>query len=97
MGPFHDEEQAVCTTIADKATISGSGKGSAGWFSLAQVYVGYDHPVHAPSEHALTLDFVNEGIGPGARVAVELTRDSARALAADILATLEQADAYEAR
>jgi Family of unknown function (DUF6295) len=85
----------VCTTISQKAPVSGSGKGANGWFALDRVYVGYDHPFHAPLEHALSLDFVNESAGPGARVAIELTRESARELAARILATLDQADAYE--
>ncbi|CAN5584377.1 hypothetical protein BH23CHL8_BH23CHL8_32000 [soil metagenome] len=86
----------MCTTIAEKVPISGSGRGAQGWFPLGQVYVGYDHPVHAPLDHALTLDFVNEDIGPGARVAVELTRDAARDLAGRLLAALERADAHEA-
>lgn len=85
----------MCTTIAGKASIAGSGKGSNGWFALEQVYVGYDHPYHAQLEHALSIDFVNETSGPGARVAVELTRESARELAQSILATLELAEAYE--
>lgn len=87
----------MCTTIAEEAPTSGSGKGPPGWFPLGQVYVGYDHPVHAPLEHALTLDFVNGDIGPGARVAVELTRDAAaRELAGHLVAALERADAHEA-
>lgn len=85
----------MCTTIAEKLPISGSGKGPQGWFPLGQVYIGYDHPVHAPLEHALSLDFVNEDIGPGARVAVELTRDAARDLVARIVDALERADAHE--
>ena len=85
----------MCTTIAEKAAIAGSGKGPEGWFPLAEVYVAYDHPYHAPLEHALMLDFVNEAAGPGRRVAVELTRDSARDLARRILAALDEADAYE--
>lgn len=85
----------MCTTISAKASVSGSGKGPQGWFAVDRVYVGYDHPHHAPLEHAVSLDFVNETAGPGARVAVELTRDSARELAARLLATVEQADAYE--
>lgn len=85
----------MCTTISEKADIAGSGKGASGWFELDQVYVGYDHPYHAPLDHALSLDFVNEKAGPGARVAVELDRESARALAHRILTTLEKADAYE--
>lgn len=87
----------MCTTIADRTEVSGSGKGPRGWFALDHAYVGYDHPAHAQLEHAVSIDFVNEAAGPGARVAVELTRESARALAAQLLATIEQADAYEAR
>jgi hypothetical protein len=83
----------MCTTIANKAPISGSGKGPQGWFNLAEVYITYDHPFHARLEHALNLDFVNEAAG--GRVAVELTRESARELARGILAALEAADAYE--
>ena len=85
----------MCTTIAGKTPVTGSGKGPQGWFELDQAYVGYDHPFHAPFEHALSIDFVNEAAGPSARVAVELSRDSARGLAERILAALDQAEAYE--
>ncbi|HEX6196578.1 MAG TPA: DUF6295 family protein [Jiangellaceae bacterium] len=85
----------MCTTISDKATVAGSGKGASGWFELDHVYVGYDHPFHAQFDHALSIDFVNEAAGPGSRVAVELDRESARTLANRILATLDLADAYE--
>lgn len=85
----------MCTTIADKVAISGSGKGPAGWFELGQLYVGYDHPFHAPYDHALSLSFVNEEAGSGDRVAVELDRENARLLAESILATLERADALD--
>jgi hypothetical protein len=44
-------------------------------------------------EYALNIDFVNEAQGPGARVAVELSPQSARALVATILAVLEEAKA----
>lgn len=86
----------MCTNIAEKAPTQGSGKGPGGWFTLGQVYLGYDHPVHAPLEHAVSLDFVNEDIGPGARVAVELTREAARDLATRLLDVLDRADAHEA-
>ena len=79
----------MCTYITEKASISGSGKGPQGWFELSQVNVYYDHPYHAPLEHALNIDFVNEDEGVGARVAVELTPDSARELVRSILAALE--------
>jgi hypothetical protein len=83
----------MCTMITHPVAIVGSGKGTAGWFTVNQAHVSYDHPFHAPAEHALNIDFVNEALGPGARVAVELTAESAAALAAAIQAVLAQADA----
>jgi hypothetical protein len=79
--------------ITLQTKIAGSGKGTAGWFELREANVSYDHPFHFPLEHALNIDFVNEADGPGARVAVELTPESARQLAETILATLERAEA----
>ena len=79
--------------IAERVEIEGSGKGRGGWFTLRQANVSYDHPFDAPMEHALNIDFVNEAQGPGARVAVELSPQSARALVATILAVLEEAEA----
>jgi hypothetical protein len=83
----------MCTMITHQTYISGSGKGTSGWFSVNQANVSYDHPFHFPLEHALNIDFVNEADGPSARVAVELTPESARALAKTILETLERAEA----
>ena len=82
----------MCTMIMEKAAISGSGKGTNGWFSVDHAYVSYDHPFHAPAEHALNIDFVNEAQGPGARVAVELTRESAERLVGAIQAALARAE-----
>ena len=28
-------------------------------YTLTEAYVSYDHPFHAPVEHALNIDFVN--------------------------------------
>ena len=82
----------MCTMIVEKAEIAGSGKGARGWFPLRQVNVSYDHPVHAPLEHALNIDFVNETEGLDARVAVELTLESARELVQAVLAALERGE-----
>ena len=84
----------MCTMIVEKAQISGSGKGTQGWFKLSQVNVSYDHPFHAPLDHALNIDFVNEGDGPSARVAVELDAESARRLVRSIEAALDQGKEY---
>jgi hypothetical protein len=83
----------MCTMIVQQTPIDGSGKGAGGWFALEGANVSYDHPFHAPLEHALNIDFVNAAQGPGARVAVELTVASARKLATTILAVLAQAEA----
>jgi hypothetical protein len=81
----------MCTYLTEKIEITGSGKGGSGWFALTDATVYFDHPVHAMAEHTLNIDFVNPGRGPSARVAVELTAQSARALAAAIEAALDSA------
>jgi hypothetical protein len=58
-----------------------------------QANVSYDHPFNAPLEHALNIDFVNEALGPSARVAVELSAEADRSLVASIEAVLAQAEA----
>ena len=68
----------MCTMIVENAKVTGSGKGPDGWFKLRQVNVSFDHPFNAQLEHAVNLDFVNEELGLEARVAVELSPDSAR-------------------
>lgn len=85
----------MCTTISAKLAIAGAGKGADGWFAVDHAYVGYDHPTQAPAEHAVLLDFVNEARGPAARVALELTIESARDLVRQLTETLAEADAYE--
>src|SRR5438270_12379046 len=82
---------AMCTMIVTQVNIDGSGKGVNGWFTLREANVSYDHPYDLPLEHALNIDFVNEAMGPGARVAVELSIDAARQLVKTIEAVLAQA------
>ena len=83
----------MCTMIVEKINVDGSGKGTSGWFKIEQANVSYDHPFHAPYEHALNIDFVNEDLGPSARIAVELSEGAARELVRTILAVLDQAEA----
>jgi hypothetical protein len=78
----------MCTYLTEKVGVTGSGKGASGWFRLSEATVYFDHPVHAPAGHTVNIDFRNPDQGPAARVAVELTAESARALAAAIEATL---------
>ena len=69
----------MCTWITEKTAVTAYGKG---------VPVDRaDHgqrllrpPRQRPLDHALIIDFLNEAAGPGARVAVELSAESARAL-----------------
>jgi hypothetical protein len=82
----------MCTMIVEQAKVWGCAKGGNGWFDLERVDVAYDHPFQARLEHALTIDFVNESQGVGARVAVELSPESARQLVRTILATLTRAE-----
>ncbi|HUI04982.1 MAG TPA: DUF6295 family protein [Acidimicrobiales bacterium] len=81
----------MCTYRTERVTIRGSGKGASGWFAVTDATVYLDHPLHAPADHTLNVDFLNPGRGPGARVAVELDPASARDLAQAILSTLDGA------
>ena len=81
----------MCTYQTTTLAVTGSGKGSQGWFALSAASVYLDHPVHAPAPHTLNVDVLNPGAGPSYRVALELDPRSARALATAILATLDAA------
>lgn len=83
----------MCSMISQQVKIDGCGKGVNGWFTLHEADVSYDHPFNAPFEHALNIDFVNESMGPGARVAVELSAQAARSLIETIQAVLNRAEA----
>ena len=80
----------MCSMINECADVSGGGKGPQGWFAVDYVSVGYDHPVYVMREHAITIDFANKQAGPGARVAVELTPESARELIATLQTALDK-------
>jgi hypothetical protein len=79
----------MCSYVTEKTPISGSGKGPKGWFSLTTACVSFDHPYHAPLERTLNIDFLDERSGPGSRLAVELSEESARALLRCIQSALE--------
>lgn len=82
----------MCTMIVQKVHLEGFGRGAGGWFDMNQANVSWDHPFHAPEEHALNIDFVNEAYGPGARVAVELSVEGARQLVETIQSVLGEAE-----
>jgi hypothetical protein len=71
----------MCTYATVSEKVDGSAKGPGGqWFHVTDATVYYDHPVHAMAEHTLNIDLADPSRGPGSRVAVELTRDSATRL-----------------
>jgi hypothetical protein len=71
----------VCTYLTEKIDADGSAKGATGWFKATQATVYVDHPVHAPYGHTVNIDMLNPALGPSARVALELTEETALALA----------------
>ncbi|MEV4314239.1 DUF6295 family protein [Actinocrispum sp. NPDC049592] len=83
----------MCTYQTTKIEIEGSAKGPSGWFGVSNALVYVDHAVHAQFTHTVNIDFINPSQGPGARVAVELTEEAARALAAAITEALAAAPA----
>lgn len=86
----------MCTWIIHHANLMGSGKGTTGWFPIEQANVAYDHPADAPLDHAVLIDFVNADMGPAARVAVELSAQSARGLVQAILNALDDGEKQHA-
>ena len=82
----------MCSYVTETTTIVGSAKGPNGWRSVDTAHVYFDHPFHAPLDHALMIDFVDHGRG-GERVAVEMSAQSARDLVAKILKALESGEA----
>ncbi|WP_322818187.1 DUF6295 family protein [Tepidiforma sp.] len=86
----------MCTNILVGRDVEGAGFGRNGWFPVTRVSVTYDHPLYVDMEHAVTVDFVDASGPLDARVGVELTVESARALAEALLAACAEAEAYEA-
>jgi Family of unknown function (DUF6295) len=86
----------MCTSIVEIVAADGAGKGEDGeWFRLTHSVVSYDHPHHALLEEAITIDFLNRGLGPGARVAVELTLEAARELSGALTRAITAAEIEE--
>jgi Family of unknown function (DUF6295) len=83
----------MCSYVTVPTDIAGSAKGPDGWISVTSASVYFDHPWHAPFEHTLNIDFADPAKGPDARVAVELSAESARQLMRSIATALEAAGA----
>jgi Family of unknown function (DUF6295) len=84
----------MCTYATVQEPVQGSAKGPGGaWMRVSDATVYFDHPVHAMAEHTLNIDLADPQRGPAARVAIELTADSARRLVSAIQAALASAPA----
>jgi len=79
----------VCTYQTETLSLRGSAKTPEGWTAMTDASVYFDHPVHYPAGHALLIDVLNPSKGPSARVALELSAESARDLANAILRSLD--------
>ena len=85
----------MCTSIVEIAAADGTGRSGEEWFDLTHAVVSYDHPHHALFEDAILIDFVNPALGPGARVAVEISLDAAKAFSAALARAIAAADEVE--
>jgi hypothetical protein len=80
----------MCSYATVQIPVEGSAKGPNGsWFAVTDATVYFDHPVHAMAEHTLNIDMAAPARGPSARVALELTADTARSLMGAIQAALD--------
>jgi len=80
----------MCTYTTIRAEVAGSAKGpGSAWFHVTDATVYFDHPVHAMADHTLNIDLADPAQGPAARIALELTAESARRLAAAIMEALD--------
>ncbi len=86
----------MCTSIVEIAPAAGMAKREDDWFPLTHSVVAYDHARHAVLADVITIDFVNSGLPPGARAAVELTLETAKALNAALAKAIAEAEIEEA-
>ena len=85
----------MCTSVVEICRAEGAGTSESGWFPVTQAVVSYDHPHHALLEDAITIDFVNPDLGPGARAAIEITLESAKEVAAALARAIAGAEEME--
>lgn len=80
----------MCTYVTYSDKVSGSAKGPGGaWMAVSDLTVYFDHPVHAMADHTVNIDVSDPSRGPAARIALELTPESARRLMTAIGAALD--------
>ena len=67
----------MCTMIAEKAKVKGSGKKIKSWIPLDSCDIYYDHSTYVDCEHYITLSFKNDMNPIDSRISVEITPESA--------------------
>jgi hypothetical protein len=88
-----ERRDPMCSNIVVVGDVAGSGRSQQGWFDIKTAVITFDHPSHTNVEHSINISLMNEAEGPGARVAVELTADSARELIRLLRDALSQGEA----
>jgi len=78
----------MCTHTTETLPVTGSAKSGGSWLRVTDATVYFDHPVHTSAGHTLNIDLRRPADGPAARVGIELTAESARALAESIFSVL---------
>ena len=68
----------MCTMIAEKAKVKGSGKKIKSWIPLDSCDIYYDHSTYVDCEHSITLSFKNDMNPIDSRITVEITPESAK-------------------
>jgi hypothetical protein len=86
----------MCTSIVEITSAEGMAKREDSWFPLTHSVVAYDHARHALLADVITIDFINSALPPGARAAVELTLDAAKALNVALARAIAAAEVEEA-
>jgi hypothetical protein len=86
----------MCTSIVEIAPAEGMAKADGKWFEVTHSVVAYDHARHALLGDVITLDFISTELPPGARAAVELSLDTAKALHAALAKAIAEAEVEEA-
>jgi hypothetical protein len=78
----------MCSYDTTQIALLGSAKRESGWTSIASANIYHACPYHSALDDALNIDIIVKG-KDHERIALELSVESALALAHSILATLE--------
>lgn len=79
----------MCSYETTQIALLGSAKRESGWTGIAGANIYHACPYHSALDDALNIDFIVKG-KDRERIALELSVESALALAHSILATLER-------